>query len=133
MYISAKEMALEQIVKDLQAQNAQFQQMFMALAQGQEELKALVIKEKKKKKAKKLVGILKMGTRLRRPVKGALDLSTPSNKGIIMKKITTRELMKMKLIILRSSILLLMINTNSRRIVSMLWIFSRCLAWTLKN
>ena len=50
-------MTIEKTVKDLQAQNAQFQQMFMASAQGQEDLKALVIKEKKKKKAKKPVGV----------------------------------------------------------------------------
>ena len=73
-------MTLEQTVKDLQTQNAQFQQMFMALAQGQEELKALVIKEKKKK-AKKPAGILNIGRRLRGPVKRALDLATPSNEG----------------------------------------------------
>ena len=42
-------MALEQNIKDLQAHNAQFQQMFLALAKGQEDLKALVIKDKKKK------------------------------------------------------------------------------------
>ena len=54
--------------------------MFLALAKGQEELKALVIKEKTKK-PKKQVGILKMGRRLRGPVKRAIDLSTPSNEG----------------------------------------------------
>ena len=54
--------------------------MFMALAQGKEELKALVIKEKKKKE-KKPTGILNMGRRLRGPIKRALDLTTPSNEG----------------------------------------------------
>ena len=52
----------------------------MALAQGQEELKSLVIKEKKKK-AKKPTGILNMGRRLIGPVKRSLDLTTPSNEG----------------------------------------------------
>ena len=47
-------MALEQNIKDLQAQNAQFQQMFLALDKGREDLKALILKDKKKK-AKKLV------------------------------------------------------------------------------
>ena len=42
-------MALEQIVKDLQAQNDQFQQIFLNLAKGQEELKTLITKENKKK------------------------------------------------------------------------------------
>ena len=54
--------------------------MFLALAKGREELKALVIKEKKDK-AKKQDGVLNMGRRLRGPVKRALDLTTPSNKG----------------------------------------------------
>ena len=34
-------MALEQTVKELQEKNAQFQEMFLNLAKGQEELKAL--------------------------------------------------------------------------------------------
>ena len=42
-------MALKQTVKDLQAKNVQFQQMFLALAKGQEDLKALIVKEKKEK------------------------------------------------------------------------------------
>ena len=54
--------------------------MFLTLDKGQEELKNLVIKEKKKK-AKKPAGILNMGRRLRGSIKGALDLSTPSNEG----------------------------------------------------
>ena len=61
-------MALEQTVKDLQAQNAQFQQMFLKLAKGQEELKALITKEKKIK-TKKPIGILNMGRRFRGPIK----------------------------------------------------------------
>ena len=42
-------MDLEKTVKDLQAQNAQFQQLFLTLAKGQEELKTLLAEEKKKK------------------------------------------------------------------------------------
>ena len=64
----SKEMALEQTVKDLQAQNAQFQEMFLSLAKVQEELKALITKEKKKK-TKKPTGILNMGRRFSGPVK----------------------------------------------------------------
>ena len=45
-------MALEQTVKDLQAQNAQFQQMFLTLTQGQEELKALITEDLSKKSSK---------------------------------------------------------------------------------
>ena len=73
-------MALEQTVKDLQAQNAQFQQMFLALAQGQEDLKALIVKEKTKKE-KKPTGVLNLGRRFRGLAKRALDFETPSNEG----------------------------------------------------
>ena len=36
-------MALEQTVKDLQIQNFQFQDLFLNLSKGQEEVKALLI------------------------------------------------------------------------------------------
>ena len=35
-------MALEQTIKDIQAQNAQLQEMFFNLSKGQEEVKALL-------------------------------------------------------------------------------------------
>ena len=50
-------MALEQTVKDLQAQNDQLQDMFTYLAQGRKDLKELIVKKKKKKND----GILNMG------------------------------------------------------------------------
>src|ERR1051325_3958451 len=50
-------MALEQTAKDLQAQNAQFQEMFTSLVQGQEDLKKLINKKKK------VIGVLNMGRR----------------------------------------------------------------------
>src|ERR1051325_408452 len=56
LFILAK-MALKQTVKDLQVQNAQFQQMFTSLVQGQEDLKKLINKKKK------VVGLLNMGRR----------------------------------------------------------------------
>ena len=43
------ESSTEQSIKALQAQNAQFQELIMSLAQGQEELKALLVKKKKKR------------------------------------------------------------------------------------
>ena len=55
-------MDLEQTVKDLQVQNTQFQQLLMTLAKGQEELKTLLAKEKKKKE-KKPAGVVIMGRR----------------------------------------------------------------------
>ena len=57
-------MDVEQTVKDLQAQNAQFQQMLLALTKGQEELKTLLAKEKKKK-VKKSTGVVIMGRRFK--------------------------------------------------------------------
>ena len=44
-------MDLKQTVKDLQAHNSQFQQLLMTLAKGQEDLKALLEKNKEKKKS----------------------------------------------------------------------------------
>ena len=72
-------MALEQTIKDLQAQNSQFQQMFLNLAKGQENLKALIIKERKNK-TKKPVVLLNMGRKFKGPVWRALDFEVPSNE-----------------------------------------------------
>ena len=44
------ESSTEQTIKALQAQNAQFQELIMNLAQGQQDLKALFLKKDKKKK-----------------------------------------------------------------------------------
>ena len=57
-------MALEQTIKDLQAQHAQFQETLMNLAQGKKELLALVAK---KKKTKKPTVILNMGRMFKGP------------------------------------------------------------------
>ena len=43
------ELTTEQAIKALQAQNAQFQELIMSLAQGQKELKTLIQKKKKKR------------------------------------------------------------------------------------
>ena len=72
-------MDLEQAVKDLQAQNAQFQQMFLTLAKGQEDLKTLLVEEKKKK-AKKVTGVLKMGRRFLGADRKILDFTTSSGE-----------------------------------------------------
>ena len=71
-------MSFEQSIKDLQAQNAQFQQMFISLAKGQEDLKALIMKEKKKKK--KVAGILNMGRRFGERLKWKVDLTSSSKE-----------------------------------------------------
>ena len=44
------EPSTEQAIKALQAQNAQFQELFMNLAKGQQDLKTLILKKKKKKR-----------------------------------------------------------------------------------
>ena len=54
--------------------------MFLTLAKGQEDLKTLLLKYRKKK-SKKSIDVLNLGRRLKGPVKGALDLPTPSNIG----------------------------------------------------
>ena len=64
--------------------------MFLALAKGQEYLKALITKEKKKK-AKKPVGVLNMGRRFIGPAKRALDFATPSNEGDNQEEKPTKE------------------------------------------
>ena len=72
-------MDLEQTVKDLQTQNAQFQQMFLTLAKGQEDLKTLLIEEKKKK-AKKMTGVLNMGRRFQGQARRTLDFAKSSGE-----------------------------------------------------
>ena len=59
----SSETPIDQAIKALQAQNAQFQEMFLNLAKGQHDLKTLILKEKKKKKKKKKVVLLNMGHR----------------------------------------------------------------------
>ena len=72
-------MDVEQTVKDLQAQNTQFQQMLMALTKGQEELKTLLAKEKKK--TKKPTGVVIMGRRFKGQTRWTLDFATSSGEG----------------------------------------------------
>ena len=48
--IMSSEPLTEQAIKALPAQNAQFQELFMNLAKGQQDLKTLILKEKKNKK-----------------------------------------------------------------------------------
>src|ERR1051325_8593712 len=76
LFISA-EMDLGQTVKDLQAQNAQFQEMFTNLTQGQKDMKKLIIQ----KKNKKIAGILNMGKRFKGPVKVVRQLEFSEKSG----------------------------------------------------
>ena len=72
-------MDLEQTVKDLQVQNTRFQQLIMALAKGQEELKTLLAKEKKKKE-KKPTGVVIMGRRFQGQTRRTLDIAITSDE-----------------------------------------------------
>ena len=49
--------------------------MFVALAKGQEDLKALILKDRKKK-AKKTAGVLNLGRRFKGPLKQPIDLTS---------------------------------------------------------
>ena len=73
-------MDIKQTVKDLQAQNSQFQQLLMNLAKGQEELKTLLEKEKEKKK-KKRVGVATMGRRFNGEARRVLEFPPTSDEG----------------------------------------------------
>ena len=67
-------------MKDIQAQNIQFQQILTTLAKGQEELKTLLEKEKKKKE-KKPTGVVIMGRRFQEQTRRTLDFATTSGEG----------------------------------------------------
>ena len=74
------ESSSEQAIKALQAQSAQFQEMVLSLAQGQQELKTLLLKKKKKKRTKKITEILNMGRRFQGQTRRALDFATTSDE-----------------------------------------------------
>ena len=59
-------MALEQTVKELQAQNSQFQETLLNIAQGKKEMMSLIAKNKKTQKP---IAILNMGRRFKGPTK----------------------------------------------------------------
>src|ERR1051325_9955654 len=68
-------MALEQTIKDLQAQNAQFQEMFTNLVQGQKDLKKLITKKKK------TIGILNMGRNHKGPTRVVRQFELSNKSG----------------------------------------------------
>ena len=111
LFISA-EMSSDQAIKDLQAQNAQFQEMFLSLAKGKEDLKALILKEKEKKKK---VVLLSMGKRFGDRLKQQADLSLSSKEGENQEeeKGPSLPFLMMILIMTKNNILLLRIGTNN--------------------
>src|SRR4051812_41075815 len=66
---------IEQSVKDLQAQNTEFQALILNLSKGQDELKSLLtMKEKKTKKPK---SVINQGRRFKGPLKKVEEAETP--------------------------------------------------------
>src|ERR1044072_2171201 len=78
-------MALEQTVKDLQAQNAQFQEMFTNLVQGQKDLKKLITRKKK------TIGILNMGRNHKGPVRVVKQFELSDKSGEIEGSVKNNE------------------------------------------
>ena len=73
-------MDLGQTVKDLQAQNTQFQQFLMTLDKGHEELKTLLAEERKKK-TKKVTLVLNMGRRFHGKTRRTLNFAKTFGEG----------------------------------------------------
>src|SRR3954463_6213308 len=71
-------MNLEQSVKDLQAQNTEFQALILTLSKGQDELKALLTN--KDKKTKKPKGVINMGRRFKGRPKRAEEAGIPKDE-----------------------------------------------------
>ncbi|XP_058729013.1 uncharacterized protein LOC131601256 isoform X2 [Vicia villosa] len=71
-------MDLEQSVKNLQTQNAEFQTLILNLSKGQDELKALLTK--KEKKTKKPKGVINLGRRFKGRPKRAKDAEIPKDE-----------------------------------------------------
>src|SRR4051812_1734506 len=71
-------MDLEQSVKNLQVQNAEFQALILNLSKGQDEMKALLTK--KEKKTKKPKGVINLGRRFKGRPKRAEEAGIPKDE-----------------------------------------------------
>ena len=103
------ESSTEQSIKALQAQNAQFQELLMSLAQGQEELKALLVKKKKKKRTVIFNTGRRFGNTLQNEEAGSsVGKDSPQGEELLVRwSLTTR------LILMRNSILQLKTGISS--------------------
>ena len=72
--IMSTEPSTEQAIKALQAQNAQFKELVMSLAKGQQDLKTLILKERKKKKKRTI--LFNTGRRFGNGLQNEVDLTT---------------------------------------------------------
>ena len=70
------ESSSEQAIKALQAQSAQFQELVMSLAKGQQDLKTLILKERKKKKKRTVM--FNTGRRFGNGLQNEVELTTSS-------------------------------------------------------
>ena len=70
------EPSTEQAIKALQAQNAQFQELVMSLAKGQQDLKTLILKERKNKNKRTIM--FNTGRRFGNGLQNEVDLTTSS-------------------------------------------------------
>ena len=70
------EPSTEQAIKALQAQNAQFQELVMSLAKGQQDLKTLILKERKKKKKRTV--LFNLGRKSGNTLQNEAERTTPS-------------------------------------------------------
>src|SRR3954463_12888296 len=77
VYFSEK-MDLEQSMKNLQVQNAEFQALILNLSKGQDDLKALLTK--KEKKTKKPKGVINLGRRFKGRPKKAEEAGIPKDE-----------------------------------------------------
>src|SRR3954470_20228294 len=77
----------ETSVKNLEAQNAQVQIAILELAKGQQELKSLIIK--KKKKSKGSVGLSHLTRKVKIPVKRSKKAPIPEIIGEVIKETIT--------------------------------------------
>src|SRR4051812_30752317 len=75
----SEEMESEMSIKNLEAQNAQVQVAILELAKGQEELKALMIKKKKKPKGS--AGVSHLRRKIKIPVKKFTKPPIPETVG----------------------------------------------------
>ena len=132
-------MDLEQTAKDPQAQNSQFQQLLMTLAKGQEDLKALL--EKNKEKNKKRPGVATFRRRFETMPERFLSSPQRLTKGPVKGKgllyllnlrLKRRNRKKTKTTP-NNNILQRMINIRILRIDWKPWSCRGSLVWILKN
>src|SRR4051812_40363014 len=117
----SREMESETSIKNLEAQNAQVQVAILELEKGQQELKALIIKKKKKPKGS--VGVSHLKRKIRIPVKSSKSHRSLKQSVMVNQKTikATRVLLNPLSLQMKKMIILgtnwMMTNTNSWKTV----------------